>query len=117
MKHPRNRASRIVLNAEYGKETDFFGRTEQEPKYKPKLARRTYCFGSHKEKLQFETREKAARFIEYNAERIIAENGYAPSRAYWCDDCGCWHVTSKPKRKKSDFYCCMPLHAVCRRLS
>lgn len=98
MRHPKTRAARIALRAEYGKETDFFGRTESEPRFKPKFGNRVYCFGSRKEKLQFETREKAERFIEYNSDTITDNNGYAPSRAYWCKDCCCWHVTSKPKR-------------------
>lgn len=98
MRHPKTRAARIALRAEYGKEVDFFGRTESESRFKPRFENRVYCLGSRKEKLQFETEAKAERYIEFNRDTIADINGYAPSRAYYCTDCCCWHVTSKPKR-------------------
>ena len=99
MGHPKTRASRMALRAEYGKERDFFGRKEEVCRYEPKAASRVYCNACGKEKLQFDSEDRAERYIEYNAPRIEKAKGYAPARAYWCGNCCCWHVTSKPKRK------------------
>lgn len=42
----------------------------------------------------FDTEGSAKRFIEYNSAEIERECGYAPKRAYYCDLCCAWHVTS-----------------------
>ena len=36
-------------------------------------------------------------FMKYNAESIREETGRAPIRAYYCNGCCCWHLTSKPR--------------------
>jgi len=42
----------------------------------------------------FPTESKAVNFIKYNAHTILEEEGYAPKRAYYCDTCCGFHVTS-----------------------
>lgn len=42
----------------------------------------------------FETKDEAIRFIHYNADTVEQETGKRPVRAYYCYDCGGWHVTS-----------------------
>lgn len=42
----------------------------------------------------FESEQAANRFMEFNAEEIQEENGKAPVRAYYCDMCLGWHLTS-----------------------
>lgn len=53
------------------------------------------CQSAHRSKQQFESKKKALNFIKFNSDAIIAENGFAPVRSYWCDTCACWHVTSE----------------------
>lgn len=60
---------------------------------KPK--NRIYCSECGKKKLLFETEKKAVNFIKFNAEDILEETGFAPTRAYYCECCGGWHVTHK----------------------
>ena len=55
---------------------------------------RRYCNGCNRSKILFESEEKANNFIRYNSEEILAENGKAPVRSYYCHFCGGWHVTS-----------------------
>lgn len=61
---------------------------------KPK--NRVYCQSCKKSKLQFESESKALNFIKFNADEILEETGKAPIRAYYCNLCCCWHVTSAP---------------------
>ena len=42
----------------------------------------------------FKTEAEALRFIQYNSEAIKTESGTAPVRAYYCESCCGWHVTS-----------------------
>lgn len=42
----------------------------------------------------FESEKNALNFIKFNADEIREENGKAPERAYYCDVCIGWHVTS-----------------------
>jgi len=99
MRHPKSKGERRAQKARYDAERDFSWQEEETSKYKPKAKSRILCLGCHKEKLQFETRAKAERFMAFNAETIARASGYAPVRAYWCYHCGCWHVTSQEKRK------------------
>jgi hypothetical protein len=101
MTHPKTRAARISTNIEHDTEKDFFGMPKKADRYKPNIHNLIYCVSCRKEKLQFETRKEAYRYLEFNSDRIAEENGYAPNRAYWCDSCCCWHVTSKPKKRKT----------------
>jgi len=54
-----------------------------------------YCFGSNRVKMKFETQTKAERFIYFNSNDILLENGFAPIRTYFCETCQAWHLTSK----------------------
>jgi len=49
----------------------------------------------------FETEKKALNFIKFNADEIMQDNGHAPVRAYYCEMCGGWHVTSRESFNKS----------------
>lgn len=42
----------------------------------------------------FETQKKADTFIKFNSEEIKEENGFCPTRSYFCIACNGWHVTS-----------------------
>ena len=101
-RHPKTKAMRLVIDSLHKNKKDFFGRPYNiQDKYTPDNRNLVYCLGSYKEKLQFESEEKAVRYISYNSDRITAEKGYAPTRAYYCNSCCCWHVTSKPLRKNN----------------
>ena len=55
---------------------------------------KVYCSCCGKNKILFQDKSKADNFIKFNSESILAENGYAPIRSYYCSLCGGWHVTS-----------------------
>lgn len=55
---------------------------------------RYYCLGCQHHKMLFKTKDEAIRFIQYNADSIENETGIRPVRAYYCNDCCGWHVTS-----------------------
>ena len=63
---------------------------------KPKSSNRAFCISSRQYKLKFETKEKAERFIKYNAQEMPED--YRPIRAYLCPTCCGWHVTHQEKR-------------------
>lgn len=104
MGHPKTKAGRLAAHFEKDRNKDFFGREYTVQKHRPRRENLVYCPASRKEKLRFETETKAYRYIEYNSERISIENGYAPIRAYWCKECGCWHVTSKKKHHRKKMF-------------
>ena len=54
-----------------------------------------FCPACRRTKMLFETEKKALTFLKFNKEEIIEENGKAPERAYYCDMCIGWHLTSK----------------------
>lgn len=56
---------------------------------------KVYCPDSGKPKMLFESEGEALRFMQYNSRDIEKENGKAPCRAYYCDLCCGWHLTSK----------------------
>ena len=58
---------------------------------------RYFCQDARRTKMLFETEGAAKRFIQFNAEEILEEEGKAPVRAYFCIPCAGWHVTSKPE--------------------
>lgn len=62
-----------------------------------RVKHRVFCPCAGKMKLLFETREKAQRYISFNADTIREQTGYSPSRTYFCRGCGGWHVTSKDR--------------------
>lgn len=59
-----------------------------------KPSKRIYCRECGREKIVFETEKKALNFIKWNADEIESESGRRPVRAYYCDCCGGYHVTS-----------------------
>lgn len=56
---------------------------------------RIYCRECGRSKIVFETEKKALNFIKFNADEILEETGRAPTRAYYCQCCGGYHVTSQ----------------------
>ena len=62
---------------------------------KPK--NRIYCYECGRSKIVFESEKKALNFIKFNADIIEEENCYRPVRAYYCQCCNGWHVTSRFK--------------------
>lgn len=67
---------------------------------KPK--NRVFCRDCGRLKMLFGTEKKAMTFLKFNAEEM-QENGHAPQRAYYCEACGGYHLTSSQKytHKKS----------------
>lgn len=59
-----------------------------------------FCPQCGRSKLQFKSLKSAYNHIKWNSNEIYRENGKAPVRAYWCDDCCCYHVTSKVNSTK-----------------
>ena len=59
-----------------------------------KPSKRIYCRECGREKIVFETEKKALNFIKWNADEIESESGRRPVRAYYCECCGGYHVTS-----------------------
>lgn len=55
---------------------------------------RFFCKACKQPRILFESKSKADNFIRFNANTILEENGYAPTRSYYCKQCGGWHVTS-----------------------
>lgn len=53
-----------------------------------------FCPSCHHNKLLFESKQKADRFIQFNGDEILEETGRAPVRSYYCRLCCGWHVTS-----------------------
>lgn len=62
---------------------------------KPK--NRVMCPDCGRQKMLFETKEKAINFIKFNGEEI--SNG-KKLRWYYCPACGGFHISSKPYKKK-----------------
>lgn len=63
---------------------------------KPK--NRVMCPSCGRAKMQFENEQKAKKFIEFNGEKIT--NDTSKLRVYFCEGCGCYHITSKPYNTK-----------------
>ena len=60
----------------------------------PRESRLIWCPGAGRAKLQFESLRKAESYIRWNSGEIRRESGKAPVRAYYCQECCCYHVTS-----------------------
>ena len=56
-----------------------------------------FCPQCRRQKMLFQTEAEALRFIAYNGEDIRLESGFAPTRAYYCEACGGYHLTSQEK--------------------
>lgn len=54
---------------------------------------RVFCIECGKSKMLFETEKKALLFMKFNNDEIAEENEAVPSRAYFCEACGGWHLT------------------------
>lgn len=63
--------------------------------YYPK--NRVLCAECGRQKILFESESKANRYIEYNARHVVNKQGNQPTRAYYCESCGGWHVTHHPE--------------------
>lgn len=55
---------------------------------------RVYCPECHRTKMLFESEDKANTFLRFNTEEIKEQNGKHPIRAYFCEACAGWHLTS-----------------------
>ena len=53
-----------------------------------------YCPECQRTKMLFESEAKANNFMRFNSEEIEELNGRAPIRAYFCEACAGWHLTS-----------------------
>jgi len=62
---------------------------------KPK--HRVMCPECFRQKMLFETQKQADNFIKWNGESIDTHGGEL--RAYYCQSCGGWHISSKPFKK------------------
>ena len=51
------------------------------------------CPDCGRSKMQFETKEKAERFIRFNGQDIV--NDVSKLRVYFCEGCNCFHISSK----------------------
>lgn len=58
---------------------------------KPK--HRVFCPLAMRQKMVFETEQKALRFIKFNAKNF--DSGVVPTRAYYCRGCGGYHLTHR----------------------
>ena len=56
---------------------------------------RVLCPDCGRMKAVFDSEKAALKFIEYNSQEIVKEGGHAPQRAYYCDLCCGWHITSQ----------------------
>lgn len=59
-----------------------------------KPTHRIFCPACGHSKMHFETEKEALAFLEYNGNDILEETGKRPIRAYYCDVCIAWHLTS-----------------------
>lgn len=55
-----------------------------------------YCFDCGRTKMLFESQKKAENFIRFNKAEFEEEGKKVPVRAYYCEACCGWHVTSNP---------------------
>lgn len=58
---------------------------------KPK--NRVYCPDSNRQKMKFNTKEEAQRFLKWNSDNFEEKT---PSRIYWCEACCGYHITARP---------------------
>ncbi len=69
---------------------------------KPRPESLKFCVSAYRPKLQFKTLAEAQKHIDLNGPEILRENGKAPTRAYWCHSCCCFHVTSRLSSDRPD---------------
>jgi hypothetical protein len=51
----------------------------------------------------FKTKAKADNFIKFNCSEMMEESGKAPIRSYYCEICGCYHVTSNNSKSHAEW--------------
>jgi len=56
-----------------------------------------FCPECGRTKMRFETEAKALNFISFNGEEVRNESGKTLTRAYYCNTCLCWHLTSSER--------------------
>lgn len=66
----------------------------------PKEQNRIVCPICGRKKLLFETEKKALRYLQFNGDAIQREG--ETLRAYYCEGCMGWHITSKPYKASYD---------------
>lgn len=54
---------------------------------------RVMCPDCQRQKMLFETEKKALNFLKFNADNLRYTTDHM--RAYYCEACGGWHITSK----------------------
>ena len=59
---------------------------------------RVMCPDIGRQKMLFDTEEKAKNFIKFNGEELT--NDASKLRVYWCDACGGYHISSHEPKKK-----------------
>lgn len=62
-----------------------------------------YCTSCQRNKMLFQTKEEADRFIKFNSDAILEESGKAPNRSYYCQLCAGWHLTSSDNDHSAAF--------------
>jgi len=60
------------------------------------------CPSCGKPKMQFESEKEALLFIKFNGGDIT--DNVCDLRVYYCDACMCYHISSKPYKKKYEHY-------------
>ena len=53
-----------------------------------------YCPECHRRKMLYHSETAALNFIKFNSATILRLNGKTPVRAYLCEACAGWHLTS-----------------------
>lgn len=56
---------------------------------------RYFCRACGYNKILFKSEKEALKFLDFNADEIDEETGKKPVRAYFCEVCAGWHVTSR----------------------
>lgn len=68
---------------------------------KPRNDHRVMCPSCGRRKLLFKTEKNALNFIKFNGSEVTREG--EELRAYYCDGCGGWHISSKKWKKGYDY--------------
>ena len=61
---------------------------------------RVMCPDIGRQKMLFDTEEKAKNFIKFNGEELTDDA--SKLRIYWCDACGGYHISSHELKKSDD---------------
>lgn len=61
---------------------------------------RVMCPDIGRQKMLFDTEEKAKNFIKFNGEELTDDA--SKLRVYWCDACGGYHISSHEPKKSDD---------------